>query len=146
MAALRDWAQVELALKSAIHISRQPLLPLMSVPSSEVPLLQEWEDSRVPVYLDFGGDGLWRMNPHSPNGRAYLCPVTKASFVKVHREGLLNEEQMTQGLEGAVAEFFDVFRRAAQAYQASRTAQTAPARPLVGFQRYMARRGRSRLL
>ena len=95
--------------------------------------MRDWEASRVPVYLDFGDDNLWRMNPHNPNGRAHLLATTKVSFLKAHREGLLNEEQMTEGIERVVAEYFDLLRRPSQA------------RPLVGFERHMAGRRRFRL-
>src|SRR5262249_21135595 len=72
-------------------------LRIFSVPSDKDALLRDWVPSRVPVYFDFGdsepGDTLrfntptlWRLNPCSPNGRAYLSPVPKRFFLRVHRE------------------------------------------------------------
>jgi competence protein CoiA len=127
----RDRARLDAVLRLAVVVSRQPLL--VSVPSSDGGLLRDWEASRVPVYLDFGGSDLWRMNPHSPNGRAHLLPVTKASFLKAHLEGLPFEEPWTQDIEHAVANYyFDLLRRASHS------------RPSTGFEQYMAKRQRAR--
>lgn len=127
----RDRARLDAALSLALVVSRQPRL--VSVPSNDGGLLRDWETSRVPVYLDFGDDTLWRMNPHKPNGRAHLLPVTKASFLKAHREGLPFEEPWTQNIERAVVNYyFDLLRR------------TSHSRPSIGFERYMAARQRSR--
>lgn len=115
----RDRARLDAALSSATVISRQPLL--VSVSSDDGGLLRDWEASRVPVYFDFGGSDLWRMNPHSPNGRAHLLLVTKASFVKAHRDGLPFEEPWTQDIERAVSAYL--------------MQQAASSRPLTDFER-----------
>jgi competence protein CoiA len=56
----------------------------------------------MPVYFDLGlcgDDGkptLWRHNPKSGNGRAFLTPVSREFFLKVHREGLNFEEDLAE--------------------------------------------------
>jgi hypothetical protein len=66
---------------------------------NEGALLRDWAGSRVPVFFDFGdlgepGDAipftrpvLWRLIPDSANGKAYLTPVLKTSFVDHHVNG-----------------------------------------------------------
>jgi hypothetical protein len=85
----------------------------------------------VPVYFDLGICGengtpvFWRRDPISRNGRAYLTPVSRESFVEAHREGLDAEEKFSEGV-GVIVENP---RRAAQRPQ-----------PLPDFQPYRARR------
>lgn len=100
-------------------------------------LLRDWNASPMPVYFDLGvreADGqpiFWRRDPISRNGRVYLSPVSRESFLKVHREGLDAEEKFTEGI-GLVV---DILRRAAQ---------PPPPRPPQGFERYLAKRRRFR--
>jgi competence protein CoiA len=64
----------------------------------ESALLRDWNDSRVPVYFDRGDrpeDGkalLWRLDPFSRN---YFTPVSREAFLKMHREGLDTETQLS---------------------------------------------------
>lgn len=68
------------------------------VPSNQCALLQDWADSRVPVYFDLGGAQesiawfgrpvLWRLSPNSPNGLALLSPVPVVNFVNALRQGI----------------------------------------------------------
>lgn len=100
----------------------------------ESALLRDWRSSSVPVYFDLGlieGDGstFWRQDPVSRNGRVYLTPVSRDSFLKVHREGLDSEKIFSEGVNVIV----DMLRRAAQ--------QSFPPLP-PGFRKYPARRRR----
>jgi competence protein CoiA len=135
----RDRAQFFASLGAANVVNRKPLI--VSVPSNEGALLRDWHASRVPVYFDFGasepGDTLrfdkpvlWRLNPPSANGRAYLSGVPEAWFLRVHLTGLPFEEMHTKGVERAVA--YHLMQQALRS------------RPLVGFERYMAGRQRAR--
>ena len=119
-------------------------LPIFLVSSNEGALLRDWTASRVPVYFDFGdsepGDTLcfntptlWRLNPGSLNGRAYLSPVPKWFFLRVHREGRSFEGKYTETVKRIAA----AVERAGVDYLKQ---QAARSRPLIGFERYMARR------
>jgi competence protein CoiA len=70
-------------------VNEKPLT--YSVRPNEGALLRDWGDSRKPVFFDFGDNNvfdllrfgmplLWRLHPHSPDGKALLSPVTKTSF------------------------------------------------------------------
>jgi hypothetical protein len=70
-------------------INEKPLT--YSVQPNEGALLRDWGDSCKPVFFDFGDNNvfdllhfgmplLWRLHPHSPDGKALLSPVTKTSF------------------------------------------------------------------
>jgi hypothetical protein len=123
-------------------------LQIFVAPSNEGALLRDWAASRVPVYFDFGdsepGDTLrfntptlWRLNPRSPNGIAYLSPVPKRFFLRVHREEQSFEGKCTESVNGIAADV----ERAVAGYLKQ---QAAWSRPLIGFERYMARRQRKR--
>ncbi len=91
---VRDRAQFFASLRTAPVVKANPLT--VSFPSNEGALLRDWGASRVPVFFDFGdlsehGDTLsfakpvlWQLIPGSPNGKAYLSPVLKTSFVNAH--------------------------------------------------------------
>lgn len=66
-------------------------------------LLRDWNSSPMPVYFDLGlrEDGkpdFWRRDPISKNGRIYLTPVSRESFLKVHRDGPDTEENFSEGV------------------------------------------------
>ena len=79
---------------------------IASAPSNESALLRDWEASRVPVYFDFGDNerNLWRLDPRIRTGTAYLSPVRKSFFLRVHFEGLPFDERCTEAVECAAAE------------------------------------------
>lgn len=116
--------------------ARQPFI-LHSTNHEECALLRDWNDSPMPVYFDLGvreEDGspiFWRRDPISRNGRVYLTPVSRESFLTVHREGLDAEENFSEGI-GIIAESL---RRVHQ--------QSHPLPP-AGFQQYRAKAGRFR--
>ena len=109
----------------------QPPFILHVANHDESALLRDWNSSTVPVYFDLGvreGDGVpifWRRDPISRAGKVYLTPVSRDSFLQVHREGLDVEETFSEG----VALIVEQLRRLAQRPQ-----------PLPGFQRSPARR------
>ncbi len=135
----QDRARFFESLGAAIVINRGPLI--LSVPSNEGALLRDWQPSRVPVYFDFGDSEaddtlrfdkpvLWRLSPRIPIGRAYLSSVPKALFLHVHLTGLPFDEMCTKAVQQAAANY--LMRQAHQS------------RPLMGFERYMARGQRAR--
>jgi competence protein CoiA len=112
---------------------------IVSVLWKEGALLRDWGGSRVPVYFDFGDSEpedavrfdtptLWRLNPCDPNGKAYLAAVPKTLFLHAHLNGKPFEETCTEAVERVAAHH--LLKQAA--------------RPLLGFERYMARRERTR--
>jgi len=112
---------------------------IVSVLWKEGALLREWGASRVPVYFDFGDSEpddavrfdtptLWRLNPCGPNGRSYLAAVPKTLFLHCHLNGEPFEVMCTEAVERVATRH--LLKQAAQ--------------PLAGFERYMARRKRTR--
>lgn len=101
----------------------------------ECALLRDWNFSRVPVYFDLGDrheDGqpvFLRCDPVRRNGRLYLTPTSRESFLKMHRDGLDTEAQLSD-------QIVEHLQRAAQPRQ--------PLPPL-GFPQYPARRRSFRL-
>lgn len=97
-------------------------------------LLRDWNDSLMPVYFDLGADApdgapiLWRRDPISRAGRIYMTPVSRASFLTVHLEGLDAEQKFSQGVSVIV----ESMRRTAQSPQ-----------PLPSFLNYRSRVRRS---
>jgi hypothetical protein len=111
---------------------------IVSVLWKEGALLRDWGGSRVPVYFDFGDSEpedavrfdtptLWRLNPCGPNSKAYLAPVPKTLFLHAHLNGEPFEETCTEAVDRVAA--YHLLKQAA--------------RPLLGFERYMARRERT---
>ncbi len=101
--------------------------------SEECALLRDWHSSPVPVYFDLGvreEDGtpvFWRRDPISRNGRVYLTPVSRDSFLKVHREGFDAEQKFSEGV-GVIVEHL------------RSTAQPPRSLPPSGFPRYLVRK------
>src|SRR5262249_41250054 len=123
----RDMTQFFASLEAGSVIYREPMI--VSVRWKEGALLRDWGASRVPVYFDFETPLLWRLSPSDPHGRSYLTPVQKAEFLSICLNGLPFEEDYAAVVEHVVA--------------AHLKHQQAP-RPLLGFERYMARRQRVR--
>src|SRR5262249_2203204 len=114
-------------------------------------LLRDWGASRVPVYFDFGDSEpqdtfrfdmptLWRLSPCGPNGTAYLSAVPKTFFLQAHRNGSPFEEMCTKAVERFAARHLS--HAADWAYSVAMAASRP--RPLIGFERYMARLQRAR--
>jgi hypothetical protein len=113
----RDAAQLLKCIGPCVY-ARPPFI-LYVTNHEECALLRDWTSSSVPVYFDLGireDDGtrsFWRLDPISRVERAYLTPVSRESFLKVHREGLDAETKFSDGV-GLIVE---QFRREAQRYQ-----------------------------
>ncbi|AMN40481.1 competence protein CoiA [Rhodoplanes sp. Z2-YC6860] len=96
----------------------QPPFILHVTNHAECALLRDWNSSSMPVYFDLGvrqEDGrpiFWRRDPISRNGRTYLTPVSRESFLKVHREGLDAEQQFSEGVSVIVDSLRQNARRA----------------------------------
>lgn len=104
----RDVAQLLKCIGSCVW--GHPPFILHVANHEECALLRDWKSSPVPVYFDLGAqeDGVrvfWRLDPISRNGRAYLTPVSRESFLKVHREGLDAEQKFSEGVGVIVASF-----------------------------------------
>jgi competence protein CoiA len=127
----RDAKQFLECLRLFVH--GKPPFSLYVPNHEECALLREWNASLVPVYFDLGfrqEDGqpvVWRRDPVKRNGRIYLTPVPYERFLKVHREGLDWETQLTKGI-GRIVEY--------------RQREAQPPLPPLGSQRYSARRSR----
>lgn len=125
----RDAAQLLKCIGPCVY-ARDPFI-LYVTNHEECALLRDWHSCSVPVYFDLGvreEDGkpiFWRLDPVSRVGRAYLTPVSRDSFVKVHRGGRDTEKTFSEGI-GLIVEGL---RRTAQRPQ-----------PLLDFRRYAQRR------
>jgi hypothetical protein len=136
---IRDRAQFFVSLGRPIYMFSAPPMfaptPFFWAPSNEGALLRDWKSSRVPVYFDFGDSGqgdkpiLWRRHPCGRDGEAYLSPVQKALFLRVHAEGHRFEAECTQIVERTVDRLMQLASRP---------------EPLRGFEQYLARRQRAR--
>jgi competence protein CoiA len=128
----RDAAQLFKCIGPCVS-DHPPFILYVAHHEEECALLRDWNSSPVPVYFDLGTkeDGthvFWRRDPISRNGRVYLTPVSRESFLQVHREGRPDtEEKFSEGV-GVIVE---ALRRAAQRPQPL---------PTPGFPRYRARR------
>jgi competence protein CoiA len=125
-----DAAQLEKCIGPRVFDQPPYILHVAHFPE-ECALLRDWNSSPVPVYFDLGNvDGtpvFWRRDPISRSGKAYLTPVLRESFLRVHRQGLDAEGTFSEGV-GVIVEGL---HRSAQRPQ-----------PLPGFQPYLARRRR----
>lgn len=127
----RDADQLLKCIGTCVY-GRPPFI-LYVTNGEECALLRDWNSSPVPVYFDLGvrqedgGHVFWRRDPISRNGRVYLTPVSRDSFLKVHREGIDAEAKFSEGV-GVIVESL------------RRTAQQPQPLPPSGFQLYRARK------
>ena len=79
----------------------------------------------MPVYFDLGvrqenvTPVFWRWDPIRQNGREYLTPVSRDSFLKVHLEGSDAEEKLSEGV-GVVVDTPSSGRTTSPAFTAAR--------------------------
>ena len=78
----RDQTQVMNAWIEGVPLTGNP--SVRKVFSADCRLLQEWAGSSAPTFLDLGV-GLWWVFARSTDGSAYIQPVSRASFVALHR-------------------------------------------------------------
>ena len=124
----RDAAQLLKCIGPCVY-ARPPFV-LHVTNHEECALLRDWNSSPMPVYFDLGvrqEDGapiFWRRDPISRNGRVYLTPVSRESFLRVHREGLDAENFLSEGI-GVIVEQFRRASRSARTAAACRWRRTA---------------------
>jgi hypothetical protein len=126
----RDAEQLLKCIGPCVY-GREPFI-LYVANHQECALLHDWNSSPAPVYFDLGlrADGkpiFWRRDPISRNGRVYLTPVSRESFLKVHRDGPDTEEIFSEGVRVIIE-------------NRQQTPQRSQALRPTGFQRYLARR------
>ena len=132
----RDRKKFFEALRGPLGIS--PIVPIYSVSMNESALLRDWGASRVPVYFDFGADkteetlhfdtdALWRLNPRARGGSAYLVPVPREQFLRIHIKG--------EPFEKSCADLVELV----DSYFRQQTRQR-----LAGFERYSVQRASAR--
>jgi len=89
-----DLKQFIEAVKYGIHISKEPMIE--KVHPLDCRLVEEWSNSRVPVFFDFGDKiqphGLWLLVPMGLDYTAYFILVGKEDFIGWHREGVFNPQ------------------------------------------------------
>ena len=112
-------------------------LPMVRVRSGGCALLREWAGSPGPIFFDFGGEQpLAWLIAGRPDGPAYVGPVSRASFIEMHRSGVT---QTGRDFDGLVKDFSGLVAD----YEAYHQAQALQGSSLQLFQR-LARRGRRR--
>lgn len=126
----RDAEQLLKCIGPCVY-GREPFILFVSN-HEESALLRDWNVSPVPVYFDLGireddKPNFWRRDPISQNGRAYLTPVSRESFLKTHRDGPDNEEFFSEGVRMIVED-------------RQRASQRSQMLPPLGFQQHRARR------
>jgi hypothetical protein len=116
-------------------------LPIVQVRSDECALLREWAGSQAPIFFDFGSEQvlLWLIAGR-PHGPAYVGPVSRASFIEMHRDGVTQTardfDELVKDFSGLVADY--------ESHLQAQALKRSSLQPLQGFQRYLARRARLR--
>jgi competence protein CoiA len=149
----RDRPQFFEAFNRGWVVRGKPLT--LSIASDGGALLRDWADSRVPVFFDFRGINdledvfpfgeLWRLDPKSPQGWAYVAPVRRAGFIEALLKGTpIKGIDFSKQLD-YVRKTKAIVRARTLAQAGSRT-YPRPGRRATSFQEYMApkRRARSR--
>jgi len=97
----RDGKQFIEALKYGTQVDAR--LAIKLVRSDECALLREWVGSHAPIFFDFGSEqALSWLIAGRPDGLAYVGPVSRASFIAMHRGGVT---QMTRDFDELVKDF-----------------------------------------
>jgi hypothetical protein len=67
--------------------SRHPLSSKRRISAPDSALFRDWAGSPAHVFFDFGdGQALWWLFPESDDKRAYVQLISRAQFVRIHRE------------------------------------------------------------
>lgn len=110
-------------------------LPIVQVRSDECALLREWVGSHAPIFFDFGSEVLSWLIAGRPDGPAFVGPISRASFIEMHRGGVTQTardfNELAKDFRGLVADYESYQKRSSQ-------------QPIQGFQRRLARRDRLR--
>lgn len=89
----RDKDQFFKALKDGVQVIASPVL--VKIYSDESRLVQEWKDSNVPVFFDFGEvERIWWLMPLKEDGWSYVVPFSRQNFIDFHL-GKLNTDFIT---------------------------------------------------
>jgi competence protein CoiA len=104
----RDGAQFLNALKSGIPIGSNSLV--RKTISDKCVILGEWVDSHSPVFFDFGGEQvLWWILKRTPDGSAYVAPISRSDFIEIHRGGATQKardfEDLVKDLSNLVTQY-----------------------------------------
>ncbi|ATH07313.1 hypothetical protein BIY24_04985 [Halobacteriovorax marinus] len=68
---------------------------MVKIHSDESGLVQEWKDSNVPVFFDFGEvERVWWLMPLKEDGWSYVVPFSRENFIDFHL-GKLNTDFIT---------------------------------------------------
>jgi len=134
----RDGKQFLEALNNGVRIGGA--LPIVKVRSDDCALLREWAGSRAPIFLDFDNEQpLTWLIAGCAGGPAYVGPISRASFIEMHRSGVT---QTGRDFDKLVKDFCGLVAQYEPYLQAQALQRSSP--PLLGFQRYLNRRARLR--
>ena len=100
-------------------------------------LLREWSDTHAPIFFDFNEDMLWWLVSKIPDGPVYVGPLSRTTFIEIHRGGT---SQKSDDFEERVM----ALRRLAADYESYLQAQSLkqPRQdPLRRIDQFYARRG-----
>ena len=133
----RDRKQLIEAFNSGARLSAK--LPIVQVRADECAMLREWAGSHAPIFFDFGSEQPLRwLIAGSPNGPAYIGPLSRANFIDMHRGGVTQVtrdfDELVKDLNGLVADY--------ESYLQDEASKRSSRQPLQGFQRHVARRRR----
>jgi hypothetical protein len=90
--------------------SRYPLLLKRRISSPKGALLRDWAGSRAHILFDFGDEqALWWLFPESDDKRAYVQHISRAQFVRIHREkwadGSSEFDSLVQNFSAFIADY-----------------------------------------
>ena len=123
----RDGNQFVGALNSGARIVAH--LPIVKVRSDECALLQEWAGSQAPIFFDFGSEQLSWLIAGRVDGPAYVGPISRASFIEMHRGGVTQTARDFSDLVRTSADLSRItsptFRNEASRYLSQASSDTA---------------------
>jgi len=108
----RDEKQFIEALNAGTQL--HATFPIKQIRSDECALLREWVGSYAPIFFDFGSEqALSWLIAGRPDGRAYVGPISRASFVAMHRGGVTRDfDELVKDFTGLVADYETYMQRA----------------------------------
>jgi hypothetical protein len=77
-----DWPRFRHALTVGDKVQEKPLM--LRIPVYGCAILNEWADSRVPVFLDFGDAVIWRLDPESSKVWAVVARVHRKDVIEAY--------------------------------------------------------------
>jgi hypothetical protein len=129
----RDQKQFVEAVNNGARVA--PNLPIVKVRSDECALLREWVGNSSPIFFDFGSEqALWWLIAGRPGGPAYVGPISRGSFIEMHRGGVT---QMVRDFNSLVKDFSGLVADY-ESYLRAQAMNRSSSQCLRGFQRYLA--------